>query len=336
MDLDTFVTTLYVLVDDWYKGRVKARMQRHAGAELTMSDSEVLTLALANRWQAGTPWKSERGLVRYMQKHGRHWFPRMLGRSQFNQRVRELWSVMVCLQQDILRGLLAEELYEVVDCTPLPHCSLAQGASHDRHWLNGRLGRGGNDGGWFFGEQLLVSVTQSGIVTGWLVGQAHLDDRWMLEAFLSTRHGHMRLIEPPLPERKQSEYRMIPLVDSFSPAITVGAESGVPYLADEGFNGQRWIAHWIQEYGVEVISSPPKNVHNAWSREDKRWLSRHRQIIETVFSRLRTVFNLKQLNAHSDWGKVTRLATIMAAYNFGILLNRLLNRPDGALETLIV
>jgi hypothetical protein len=41
------------------------------------------------------------------------------------------------------------------------------------------------------------------------------------------------------------------------------------------------------------------------------------------------------LNAHSDWGKITRLAAITAAYNLGILLNRILRREDGALETLI-
>jgi len=41
------------------------------------------------------------------------------------------------------------------------------------------------------------------------------------------------------------------------------------------------------------------------------------------------------LNAHTDWGKITRLAAITAAYNLGILFNRLLGRKDGALETLI-
>jgi hypothetical protein len=57
--------------------------------------------------------------------------------------------------------------------------------------------------------------------------------------------------------------------------------------------------------------------------------------VETVFARLTTVFSLKRLNAHSDWGKITRLAAITAAYNLGILLNRILRREDGALETLI-
>ena len=106
-------------------------------------------------------------------------------------------------------------------------------------------------------------------------------------------------------------------------------------MADEGFNGQRWIDHWLEEYGADVITAPPANTSQAWSRSDKKWLAHHRQIVETVFARLSEVFGLKRLNAHSRWGQVTRLAAKMAAYNIGILFNRWLGRPDGALATLI-
>jgi hypothetical protein len=335
MDLDTFLTRLYVEIDDWYKREMKRQMVRHAGAELRMSDSEVLTVAIASQWRVGVPWQSERGAVRYMQRYGRGWFPTMLARSQFNKRVRQLWAVFVRLQQVLVEILDAEALYEVVDCTELPHCSLAQAATSQQHWLTGELGRGGNNGGWFYGEQLLISVTAKGVITGWLVGLAAIDDRWMLEAFLSTRTGNMQLMGPILPNKKAYRFRNLPTIDSFSPAITTGIQQTRPYLADEGFNGQRWLDHWADEYAVTVIAAPPANTADAWSRADKKWLSRHRQIVETVFARLCEVFGLKRLNAHSDWGKVTRLAAKMAAYNIGILFNRLVGRPDGALATLI-
>ena len=335
MDLDTFLTVLYVLIDDWYTREMEVQMQRHPGAELQMSDSEVLTVAIAAQWRVGGPWQSERGIVRYMLKHGLCWFPQMLERSQFNKRVRVLRAAFIRLQQDLAQWLYTEELYEVVDCTPLPHCSLSQAASADAHWLSGKLGRGGNNGGWFYGEQLLVSATASGVITGWLLGLADIDDRWMLQAFLSTRHGMMEMLPPPGKSKKKDQSQRVASPESFSPALAVGYDIGLPYLADDGFNGQRWIDHWQDEYAVDVIASPPKNAKNAWKPEDKKWLSHHRQIIETVFSRLTETFGLKRLNAHSDWGKITRLAAKTAAYNIGILFNRLLGRPDGALATLI-
>lgn len=173
-------------------------MQRRAGPPLRMSDSEVLTVALAGQWQVGVPWRSERGVVRYMQRQGRHWFPTMLGKSAFNERVRQLWAALVGLQHWLARQLeQAGDLYESVDCVLLPACSLAQAASADGHWLWwGQLGYGGNQGGWYWGEQVLTSVTPSGVVTGWLVGPAASDDRWMLQAFLSARAGCPELVKP--------------------------------------------------------------------------------------------------------------------------------------------
>lgn len=336
MDLATFITTLYVVVDDWYKVNMADQMARRTGPAPKLSDSEVLTIALAGQWRVGVPWQSERGVVRYMQAHGQGWFPNMLERSQFNARVRGLWAVMVRLQQDSAVWLYVDELFEVVDCTELPHCSLSQAASQDRHWLSGHVGRGGNNGGWYYGEQLLLSVTAAGVITGWLVGQSQIDDRWMLEAFLSTRQSHMRMMGPDPAESKKYKLTQVATPESFGPAITTGVALGGPYLADEGFNGDRWRGHWQEEYAANVLTVPPKNARNAWDKSDQKWLSKHRQLVETVLARLVTVFNLKRLKAHSDWGKITRLAAITAAYNLGMLFNRRLGRPSGALETLIL
>ncbi len=335
MDLDTFFTTLYCFVDDWYKEKMSALMKRHAGPALQMSDSEVLTIAIAAQWRVGVPWQSERGIVRYILQHGQSWFPRMLKRSQFNKRVRHLWAAFVCLQLELSQQLSGDALYEVVDCTPLPHCSLSQAKSHDRHWLSGKKGHGGNHSGWYFGEQLLLCATQKGIITGWLIGLANVDDRWMMEALVSSRRGCKRLDEPELPKHRRYKHRRIPSPESISPALCAGRDHGLPYLADGGFNGPRWIRHWQREYGAEVIAPPSRNTKQAKADSVTRWIRKHRQIIETVFARLVETFGLHRINAHSEHGRLTRVAAKMAAYNIGILCNRQCGRPDGAMATLI-
>jgi hypothetical protein len=335
MDLDTFFTTLYVWIDDWYLQEGEKMLRRHAGPALLMSDSEVLTIALAGQWRVGVPWRSERGIVRYMQQHGRGWFPRMLQRSAFNERVRQLWSAFVCLQQRIAGWLeTADLVYEVVDCVPLRACSLAHAASHRHHWLmESHLGRGGNHGNWFFGQQLLASVTAKGAVTGWLWGAAQDDDRWLMQLFISARAGQPELVAPA--EAKPSGRKSHLPTGWIRPLLAVGVAQPRPYLADEGFNGQRWQRHWRLRYGADLIAAPPSNTPERWTNEQKRWLSSHRQIVDTVFSRLTEVFSLNRLNAHSDWGLSTRLAAMMAAYNCGLFLNQSLGRPLGALATLL-
>lgn len=333
MDMNTFLTTLYVLIDDWYQGEQQAQMQRHGGPAVQMSDSEVLTVAIAGQWRVGVPWRSERGVVRYMQTQGRGWFPQMLKRSEFNERVRQLWGAVVQLQQQVADWLEAKStLYEVVDCVPLPACSLAQAASGRGHWLWwSRLGYGGNQGGWYWGEQVLTSVTAQGVVTGWVLGSAPVDDRWLLQALVSQRRGHLELLTPA----GDKKHTAPPAASSFGGLVAVGKQRARPYLADQGFNGKRWRQQWWQRYGVDVITVPPANAREAWSAQDCRWLASKRQIVETLFARLGSVFALNHLQAHSRWGQLTRLALVMAAYNLGLFLNRLAGRPDGALETLL-
>src|SRR5262245_52321882 len=223
MDIDTFFTIMYVLVDEWYKREGATLMQRHAGPELQMSDSEVLTLAIAGQWREGVPWRSERSLVLYMQRHGQGWFPRMLKRSAFNYRVRHLWAALVRLQQVVAEEMTEnKDLYEVVDCVPLPACSRAQ-ASQPQHWLYwSRTGRGGTHGGWFFGEQLLMSVTSKGLITGWLLGDARTDDRWLLQAFLSQRAGKLELLPPARRPRNGQARELHPPVSPLLPLTAVG------------------------------------------------------------------------------------------------------------------
>jgi hypothetical protein len=334
MDLETFFTTVYVLVDDWYKDEIAA-MKPTVGAPPRMSDSEILTLALVGQWRVGVPWQSERGLVRYIQAHGRDMFPTMLQYSAFNQRVRHLFGVLVSLQQAVANWLgHVQELYECVDSLPLPAGSLGQYSREPGHWLfTARIGRGPS--GWFWGDRWLVSVTPSGIMTGGLIGAADINDRWLMEAFVSCRAGKPQLVQPPRRTKDAKSQYTPPPVGFIGAWRACGLPLARPYLADGNFSGRRWQDHWRANYHAQVIASPPPNAPGGWSRAWKSWLGRHRQPIETAFALLDHVFGVKRLLAHSRWGQFTRLAAKSAAYNLGLFINRMLDRPLGALATLL-
>jgi len=339
MDLETFFTTVYVLVDDWYKTHIAPYKPKRPGVKPRMSDSEVLSVAIAGQWQVGVPWRSERGLVRYMRAHGIGMFPTMLNKSEFNARVRDLWGAFVQMQQvvaDLLKS--PEDAYVCADSEPLPAFSGAQALRDKSHWLfESTLGLGGNWAEFFIGDHLFAVVTPSGAITGWLLGTAYIQDRWLLEALLSARAGCPQLVGPPRdPHRSFAEHPRPP-IGHIGPLLAAGHWANVPYLTDQGFNGERWISHWRSNYQAIVINVPPWNTAGAatWSRHDKRWLAHHRQIIDTTFAFLDGVFGVKHLNAHSRWGQYARVAAKIAAYNIGIFINLLLARPAHSFETLL-
>ena len=79
IDVDTFLTTLYVMVDDFCHSRAP---RRRPGPDASLSESEVITLAIFARWSR---FASERDFYRYATGHLTDAFPTLPERSQFNR-----------------------------------------------------------------------------------------------------------------------------------------------------------------------------------------------------------------------------------------------------------
>src|SRR5215472_8221477 len=81
-DVDTFLTILYVTVDDFIKTQPAAAPR--PGPAAALCPSEVSTLALFSQWRQ---FESERAFYRYAVRHLRSAFPSLPERSQFNRRL---------------------------------------------------------------------------------------------------------------------------------------------------------------------------------------------------------------------------------------------------------
>ena len=324
LDLETFLTILYVRVDDLYQQELVGQMPPCGGPAPALSDSEMLCLGLAAQWRSGVPWKTERGFLRYALKHLRQLFPKLTSQSAFNRRLRRLWGGFILLQQAVAGQLLTIDEYEVMDAVPVP---VAHGArSFHPGWLAdiARIGHGGNDR-YFFGLHLLLVSSSSGLATGWVLGAGNIQDRWLAEGLLSARAGC-----PQLAGSGATHLR--PPQDWMGPVQSSGSATRRPVVADAGFTGPRWHQHWQHDYGSQVVTPPEGLI----PPDIARWFGTVRQVIETVFSHLCESFGLKYPGAHTTWGLITRVAAKLAAYNLGLWINRDLGRDNFALATLIV
>jgi hypothetical protein len=117
VDVDTFLTTLYVIVDDFchiYSPK------RRPGPEASLSESEVITLAIFARWGR---FSSERDFYRYARRRLRDAFPALPDRSQFNRLMRSCVGLIeeVALHLAVTldaRGYASS--YEALDTSALP------------------------------------------------------------------------------------------------------------------------------------------------------------------------------------------------------------------------
>ncbi len=101
MDLDSFLVSLYVSVDDWWQANHPPNPRR-PGRPALLSESEVLTLAILAQWPR---FRSERDFWRFAWAHLGGYFPNLCSQSQFNRRVRALESEMRALQEAFAEDL---------------------------------------------------------------------------------------------------------------------------------------------------------------------------------------------------------------------------------------
>lgn len=305
VNVDTFITILYVMVDDFCKSEMP--VDNRPGPPASLSRSEVITLAIFGQWQR---FGSERGFYRYAERHLRGAFPNLPHRAQFNRLLRGQRDAIVAFFLHLVQWLEAQDcLYEALDSSAVPtRDAKRRGAG----WLPGLADIGwSNRLGWYEGFHLLISVSPDGTITGFGFGPASAKDQPLAESFFALRrHPHPRL-------------------------LSVGAPAKGPYVADKGFLGQQAHRRWCQCYGATVIAPPQRRSKHYWPKALRRWLASIRQIVETVFEKLHNSFRLNRERPHDLTGFQARLAAKIALHNFCVWLNAQLGRPHLSFADLL-
>jgi hypothetical protein len=339
LDLDTFLVTVYCVIDDLYHETFAAHKPGRPGAEPEMSDSEVLTVVVLTQWQ---PSRSESAFLGYVRQHWRAYFPRVLSQSAFNRRARDLMGVLCALgpviSQRLDQALGSAPPYEVLDTVPVPLMRRCRGDRHHLFGLEAALGQGGSDQDWYYGVALLGAITSRGLIAGFVLGPANTQERWLAEALLRWRQAPTAAppsaadLLPVLGPSHKRGGRRGP-TGPLAPRQGVGTVNGAPYVADLGFAGQAWQQHWAQDYGARVLTKADyaQGAAPADPQAAARWVASLRQVVETVFYTLSARFGLTFPRARTYWGLLTRLSAKIAAFNLAVYVNHLFNRPVFAI-----
>jgi hypothetical protein len=306
LDVDTFLTTLYVMVDDFCQSY--RPQQRRPGPQASLCESEVITLAIFARWSR---FSSERDFYRYAEGHLRDAFPTLPDRSQFNRLVRSCTEIIEKMALHLARIMQdPQPPYQALDASAMP---VRDAKRRGYGWLAGQADIGwSNSLGWYEGFSLLTAVEPSGTITGFCFGAASTADQPLAETFFELR------------------------ANPDSRLISVGSAFSGTYVADKGFEGVENRRRWLESYGADLIHPLKRNSKKrSWSKGLRRWVARLRQIVETVYDKLFNIFGLWRERPHEIEGLRARLAARVALHNFCIWLNDRLGRPRLAFADLL-
>jgi hypothetical protein len=226
MDLDSFLVSLYVQIDDWWKLNHSLEPPK-IGRPALLSDPEVLTLAILAQWPR---FRSERDFWRFAWAHLRSYFPNLCSQSQLNRRIRALEPEMRALQLAFARELSEPSaIYRVVDTTLVPAIVRVRASSRGLFCGQASFGRSASKTEWIYGLKAALVVDPDGVITAFGLAPAASEERPIGEALIA--------------------------FDRYD-----------AYLADKGFTGLEWERMWLKVYGALVAATPKNDSRRAWGR----------------------------------------------------------------------
>jgi Transposase DDE domain len=271
-NIETLATALYVKVDDMLLAEPWLAPWRPEGSmTVTVSDAELVAMAVMS---ALLGFRSERRWLRYASTHLTGLFPRQLGQSGYNKRLRK----MTFLLMTVIRRLGADtSLWSddvwVVDSTPVPcGCSRETVTRSDvAGWA--QYGYCASHSRYFWGLRLHLVCTLHGLPIMFAVAGAKADEREVLLAMLE--------------------------ID----AALVNARPGQTLIGDKNYFGrdfQQAIAD------SDLILLRPVRKGEA-PRAGKQLFKPLRQVIESVNQTLKAQLDLEGHGGRTDEGILARI-----------------------------
>jgi hypothetical protein len=125
MDLETFLTAVFCVTDDFLAELSREHKLRQRGPRPVLADSEVLTMELVGEFLG---FDTDRAIVTYFRRHYGQLFPKLLAvhRTTFARQAANLWGVKRRLWQYLVTRLARDEAIGIVDSVPVAVCRFAR------------------------------------------------------------------------------------------------------------------------------------------------------------------------------------------------------------------
>ena len=182
-DIETLATAMYVKIDDMLRDWPDlAPVRPAAGTPLTLSDAELLTMAVMSALLGFT---SERRWLRYADKELAGMFPRTIGQSGWNKRVRKAFFLFIRVIRMLAMdtSLWSDDVW-VVDSTPV-QCGCSRETvkrSDAAGWAE--YGYCASHSRYFWGLRLHLVCTLTGLPVMFAMAGAKADEREILLGML--------------------------------------------------------------------------------------------------------------------------------------------------------
>jgi hypothetical protein len=291
-DIETLATALYVKIDDMLRAWPDLAPGRPAGGIMpTLSDAELLTMAAMSALLGFT---SERRWLRYVNAYLAGMFPRRIGQSGYNKRLRKAFFLFIRVIRMLAMDttLWSDDVW-VVDSTPV-ECGRSRETarrSDAAGWAE--YGYCASHSRYFWGLRLHLVCTLTGLPVLFALAGAKADEReillGMLEAGTDVADSH----------------------------------PGQTLIGDKNYFGRRFEADLTER---ELVLLRPVRKGEA-RRAGQQLLKPLRQVIESVNWTFKGQLDLERHGGRTPQGILTRVLARILALTAAIWHNDKTSQP---------
>jgi hypothetical protein len=298
VNVETLLTIIFVLVDDWYQAKGYRLLKGKRGAKPVFCDSEVLTLLLAMDF---FPFPGENQFLGFIRANYLNLFPRLLDQSQFNRRARGLHLLVEELRKHwaVMLGVTLQTQF-LLDAKPVPVVGYKRDKSHSHFRGTADFGVCISRNMKYFGYKLIMLSTLDGIPVSYELVAANTDDRQAADEVLWTIRN-----------------------------CDVFCDKG--FLSEDWQQGERDLRNnriWTQKKSNQKEQNPV---------EFDRLLNKVRERIEGTFNEIQnTGRNLERLLRKTVQGLSTHVITKMTSYTLKLVLRRFFGIDVQTFQTIPV
>lgn len=185
MDLNTFITAVFCLTDDWLQQQESPRSR---GPAPELSDSEVLTIEIVGEFLG---IDAEKGLYTYFRRHYGEWFPALkrVHRTTFTRQMANLWAIKRKLWRELLGRIGFDPEVSLIDSFPLPVCRFARAYRCRVLAQESAFGYDEMSKQTFYGLRAHLHVAWPGVIVGVDLAPADVHELHLAEELLQETKG---------------------------------------------------------------------------------------------------------------------------------------------------
>ncbi len=184
MDLNTFITAVFCLIDDW----LKDKKLRQRGSRPELADSEVLTMEVVGEFLG---IDTEKGLYEHFRRYYAEWFPALKGvhRTTFCRQAANLWAVKEMLWKHLLVQVRFDPEVSLIDSFPVPTCHFARAYRCRRLAEESAFGYDEMNKQTFYGLRAHLRVCWPGVIVEVDLAPANVHELRLAEEMLGEAEG---------------------------------------------------------------------------------------------------------------------------------------------------